>query len=130
MHAGWLTVVPTSLPGWPAHLVCLRLRAWFGAGANIAAAQTAMQGAIQPAQLGRFYYVRRRVEIMKKKPKPKTKPKPKLRLLSKAEVLERVGVTYQTIWRWMVAGTFPRARRLNDNTRSSPLLKRSKGRLR
>ena len=89
-----------------------------------------MQGAIQPAQLGRFYYVRRRVEIMKKKPKPKTKPKPKLRLLSKAEVLERVGVTYQTIWRWMVAGTFPRARRLNDNTRSSPLLKRSKGRLR
>jgi predicted DNA-binding transcriptional regulator AlpA len=30
------------------------------------------------------------------------------RLLSKAEVLERVGVSYPTLWAWMRAGKFPR----------------------
>jgi len=48
--------------------------------------------------------------------KPKPKPiigQQELRFLSKPEVLERVGVSYQTIWRWMVRGDFPRARRLN-----------------
>jgi prophage regulatory protein len=34
------------------------------------------------------------------------------RLLSKAEVLERVGRTYPTIWSWMQQGKFPRARDL------------------
>jgi predicted DNA-binding transcriptional regulator AlpA len=32
------------------------------------------------------------------------------RLLSKPEVLDRVGVTYQTIWAWMRTGKFPRSR--------------------
>jgi predicted DNA-binding transcriptional regulator AlpA len=34
------------------------------------------------------------------------------RLLSKAEVLERVGRTYPTIWLWERQGKFPRARNL------------------
>jgi predicted DNA-binding transcriptional regulator AlpA len=33
-----------------------------------------------------------------------------IRLLSKRQVLDRVGVTYVTLWNWMRAGTFPRAR--------------------
>ena len=35
------------------------------------------------------------------------------RLLSRSEVLERVSVTYPTLWRWMQAGKFPRAKDLN-----------------
>lgn len=31
------------------------------------------------------------------------------RLLSKLEVLDRIGVTFPTIWAWMRAGTFPRS---------------------
>lgn len=33
-----------------------------------------------------------------------------LRLISKTEVLKRVGVTFPTIWAWMRAGKFPRSR--------------------
>jgi predicted DNA-binding transcriptional regulator AlpA len=39
------------------------------------------------------------------------------RLLCKAEVIERVGVSYPTIWNWMRAGKFPRARDLNGSPR-------------
>ncbi len=38
--------------------------------------------------------------------------KPEIRLLSKPEVLDRVGVTFPTIWKWMREGTFPRSREL------------------
>ena len=34
------------------------------------------------------------------------------RLLSKPEVLDRVGVTYPTLWSWMQRGKFPRSRQL------------------
>ena len=37
-----------------------------------------------------------------------------LRLLSKVQVLDRVGVTYTTIWTWMRQGIFPRSIRLSD----------------
>jgi predicted DNA-binding transcriptional regulator AlpA len=33
-----------------------------------------------------------------------------IRLLSKPEVLDRVGVTFPTIWKWMREGKFPRSR--------------------
>ena len=39
---------------------------------------------------------------------------PEVRLLSKAEVLERTGRTYPTIWAWERAGKFPRARQLGN----------------
>jgi prophage regulatory protein len=32
------------------------------------------------------------------------------RLMSRREVLDHVGVSYPTIWRWMQEGSFPRAR--------------------
>jgi prophage regulatory protein len=35
-----------------------------------------------------------------------------IRVLSKREVLDRLGVTFPTIWKWMRAGKFPRAREL------------------
>ena len=35
-----------------------------------------------------------------------------LQLLSKPEVLDRVGVTYPTLWAWMRQGKFPRSREL------------------
>jgi predicted DNA-binding transcriptional regulator AlpA len=41
------------------------------------------------------------------------RPMPSLdgeRLLSRAEVCDRVGKTFATIWAWMQAGKFPRAR--------------------
>jgi prophage regulatory protein len=34
------------------------------------------------------------------------------RLISKPEVLDRVGVTFPTIWKWMQVGKFPRSREL------------------
>jgi prophage regulatory protein len=37
-----------------------------------------------------------------------------VRLLSKAEVLEAVGVTFPTLWKWMRAGKFPLARTLGS----------------
>ena len=39
-------------------------------------------------------------------------PPGEVRLLSKAEVVERVGRTFPTIWLWMQQGKFPRARDL------------------
>jgi predicted DNA-binding transcriptional regulator AlpA len=54
---------------------------------------------------------------------PKTKQpapaRPPTRLLTKAEVLARVGVTFPTIWKWMREGTFPRARRLTAESKST-----------
>ena len=38
--------------------------------------------------------------------------KTQVRLISKPEVLDRVGVTYPTIWLWMREGKFPRSREL------------------
>ena len=35
-----------------------------------------------------------------------------LRSLSRAEVLDRIGVTYPCLWAWMQKGQFPRAREL------------------
>jgi predicted DNA-binding transcriptional regulator AlpA len=35
-----------------------------------------------------------------------------IRLISKAEVCDRVGKTFPTIWLWMRQGRFPRAREL------------------
>ena len=35
-----------------------------------------------------------------------------VRLLSRVEVLDRVGVSYPTLWGWMRAGRFPRSREL------------------
>jgi predicted DNA-binding transcriptional regulator AlpA len=34
------------------------------------------------------------------------------RLLSKQEVLVKVGLSYPTIWQWMRSGKFPRSRQL------------------
>lgn len=39
-----------------------------------------------------------------------------VRLLSKLEVIDRVGVSYATLWHWMRAGTFPRSRALGGKT--------------
>src|SRR5262245_51530986 len=41
------------------------------------------------------------------------RPPPMLRLLSRREVCERVGVSYPTIWEWARTGRFPKARVLN-----------------
>lgn len=35
-----------------------------------------------------------------------------VRLITKPELLDRIGVTYPTIWQWMRAGKFPRSREL------------------
>ena len=43
-------------------------------------------------------------------PEPADRPVP--RLISKPEVLDRVGVTFPTLWAWMRAGAFPRSRDL------------------
>jgi predicted DNA-binding transcriptional regulator AlpA len=47
----------------------------------------------------------RRAPIEEARPPPKH-----ARLLSREEVLARVGVSYPTLWTWMRAGNFPRAR--------------------
>jgi predicted DNA-binding transcriptional regulator AlpA len=39
-----------------------------------------------------------------------------LRLLSKPEVLDRIGVTYVTLWSWMQQGKFPRSRQLGGKS--------------
>ena len=44
---------------------------------------------------------------------PPRHPDAEIRILSKAEVLERVGKTFPTLWAWMRQGKFPRARDLN-----------------
>jgi prophage regulatory protein len=38
-----------------------------------------------------------------------TKIKRNARLLSKVEVIDRIGVTYPIIWKWMLEGKFPRS---------------------
>ena len=38
------------------------------------------------------------------------------RIVSKPEVLDRVGVTYPTIWLWMREGKFPRSRELGGKS--------------
>ena len=38
------------------------------------------------------------------------------RLISKPEVIDRIGVTFPTIWNWMRSGTFPRSRMVNGKT--------------
>jgi predicted DNA-binding transcriptional regulator AlpA len=38
------------------------------------------------------------------------------RLLSKAQVLQRVPFTYPTLWSWMRKGLFPRARQVGGKT--------------
>jgi prophage regulatory protein len=38
------------------------------------------------------------------------------RLLSKPEVIDRTGVTFPTIWKWMREGKFPRARELGGKS--------------
>lgn len=42
-----------------------------------------------------------------------------VRLLSRQEVVDRVGVTFPTIWDWMRRGMFPRSRQLGDGGRSA-----------
>jgi len=43
---------------------------------------------------------------------------PPVRLLNKAEVLSLTGVTFPTIWTWMRAGKFPRARIIGKGSNS------------
>jgi predicted DNA-binding transcriptional regulator AlpA len=40
-----------------------------------------------------------------------------VRLLSRAEVVARIGVSFPTIWTWMRAGKFPRSRDINGTPR-------------
>jgi predicted DNA-binding transcriptional regulator AlpA len=44
-------------------------------------------------------------------------PKHQIRLLSKADMLARVGVSYSSVWNWIIAGTFPPGRALSDGKR-------------
>ena len=37
-------------------------------------------------------------------------PKKPGRLLSRREILDRTGVSYPTVWQWMIDGKFPRSR--------------------
>ena len=39
-----------------------------------------------------------------------------VRLPSKYEVIDRVGVTYVTLWKWMREGKFPRSRELHGKS--------------
>jgi prophage regulatory protein len=40
------------------------------------------------------------------------------RLMNKAEVLEKIGVSFPTLWWWMREGRFPMPIRLGDGPRS------------
>jgi predicted DNA-binding transcriptional regulator AlpA len=51
---------------------------------------------------------RRRSAVEQARPPP-----PPLRLLSRREVCERIGVSYPTLWSWMRFGKFPRSRVMN-----------------
>ena len=51
---------------------------------------------------------RRRVAAARRRARRRARPRPQL--LSKREVLERVGLTYVTLWKWMQQGKFPRSR--------------------
>ena len=41
----------------------------------------------------------------------------KSRFIGKQEVLDRIGVSYPTIWQWMRDGKFPRSRDLGGKTK-------------
>lgn len=51
-----------------------------------------------------------------KKKAPAIKAESAVRLISKPEVLDRVGVTFPTIWKWMREGKFPRSRELGGKS--------------
>jgi prophage regulatory protein len=53
---------------------------------------------------------------MRIKKAPATKAESAVRLISKPEVLDRVGVTFPTIWKWMREGKFPRSRQLGGKS--------------
>ena len=53
--------------------------------------------------------VKRAREIVERQPG-------QVRLLSKYDVIDRIGVTYVTLWTWMRDGKFPRSRELNGKT--------------
>lgn len=42
---------------------------------------------------------------------------PPIKLLSKGEMLALVGVSYSSIWNWIVEGTFPPGRALSEGKR-------------
>jgi prophage regulatory protein len=42
------------------------------------------------------------------------RPPPPPRLLARAEMLKRVALTYPTVWKMMIAGTFPRGRAIGN----------------
>jgi predicted DNA-binding transcriptional regulator AlpA len=44
--------------------------------------------------------------------KTKVRAKPRLRLLSRREMLERVPLSYPTVWKKMIDGDFPRSREI------------------
>jgi prophage regulatory protein len=46
-----------------------------------------------------------------------SKKKTAVRLISKPEVLDRVGVTFPTLWKWMREGTFPAAKKLGGSNK-------------
>jgi prophage regulatory protein len=46
-------------------------------------------------------------------------PKKSTRLIFRPEVVDRVGVTYVTIWQWMQAGKFPRSLALGGPGRAN-----------
>ena len=46
-----------------------------------------------------------------------SQPKTPIRLLSKSEMLALVGVSYSSIWNWIVGGTFPPGRALSEGKR-------------
>jgi excisionase family DNA binding protein len=48
--------------------------------------------------------------VLTKTPTSKIKTTTGARLLSKPEVCDRIGVSYQTIWTWMRRNEFPRSR--------------------
>lgn len=41
---------------------------------------------------------------------------PRKRFISKLQVLDKTGCSYPSIWAWMQAGTFPRARVINNES--------------
>lgn len=43
--------------------------------------------------------------------------RPPIKLLSKAEMLARVGVSYSSVWNWIIAGIFPPGRALSTGKR-------------
>ena len=45
-------------------------------------------------------------------PAPQVEPANQVRLISKAEVCDKVGKTFPTVWLWMRQGKFPQARNL------------------